>query len=104
VVRARAVRLTKRPLASRGCVMTRPCCLEAEAYHHIPDRDRVQGLPLQLMPICRVGARRRSPKRNFFRHEAPTKITFGETRAFGVRDVLVYCRDHRCSHSTEISA
>jgi hypothetical protein len=34
----------------------------------------------------------------------PTKITFGEMRTSGVRDVLVYCRDHRCSHSVEISA
>ena len=25
------------------------CCLEAEAYHRIPDRDRVEGLPLQLL-------------------------------------------------------
>ncbi len=30
----------------------------------------------------------------------PQKITFGEMRASGVRDVLIYCRDHRCSHST----
>ena len=34
----------------------------------------------------------------------PQKITFGEMRSSGVRDVLVYCRDHRCSHSTTISA
>jgi hypothetical protein len=27
----------------------------------------------------------------------PQKITFGEMRACGVREVLVYCRDHRCS-------
>jgi hypothetical protein len=26
----------------------------------------------------------------------PQKITFGELSASGVRDVLVYCRDHRC--------
>jgi hypothetical protein len=32
------------------------------------------------------------------------KITFGEMRASGVRDVLVYCADYRCSHSTPISA
>jgi hypothetical protein len=32
------------------------------------------------------------------------KITFGEMRASGVRDVLIYCRDHRCSHSTTVSA
>ena len=25
-------------------------------------------------------------------------------RDFGVREVLVYCRDHRCSHSATISA
>ena len=28
----------------------------------------------------------------------------GEMRASGVRDVLVYCRDHRCSHHVEVSA
>jgi hypothetical protein len=34
----------------------------------------------------------------------PQKITFGEMRASGVRDMLVYCRDHRCSHHIAISA
>jgi hypothetical protein len=34
----------------------------------------------------------------------PQKITFGEMRASGVRDVLVYCRDHHCSHHIRISA
>jgi hypothetical protein len=34
----------------------------------------------------------------------PQKITFGEMRDAGVRDVLVYCRDHRCSHHVEINA
>jgi hypothetical protein len=33
-----------------------------------------------------------------------TKITFGEMRESGVRDVLIYCRDHRCSHHVEVSA
>ncbi|WP_271593239.1 hypothetical protein [Bradyrhizobium sp. CCBAU 65884] len=28
----------------------------------------------------------------------PQKITFGELRESGVRDVLIYSRDHRCSH------
>jgi len=28
----------------------------------------------------------------------PPEITFGEMRASGVRDVLIYCRDHRCTH------
>ena len=35
---------------------------------------------------------------------SPQKITFGELRASGVRDVLIYCRDHRCSHHVETSA
>jgi hypothetical protein len=35
---------------------------------------------------------------------APQKISFGEMRASGVRDVLISCRDHRCSHSATISA
>jgi hypothetical protein len=26
------------------------------------------------------------------------KITFAEMRAAGVRQVLIYCLDHRCSH------
>ena len=34
----------------------------------------------------------------------PQKVTFGELRASGVRDVLIYCRDHRCSHHIAISA
>jgi hypothetical protein len=34
----------------------------------------------------------------------PQKITFGEMRASGVRDVLVCCRDHRCTLHTTISA
>jgi hypothetical protein len=34
----------------------------------------------------------------------PQKITFGEMRASGIRDVLVYCRDHHCSDHVRISA
>jgi hypothetical protein len=33
-----------------------------------------------------------------------TKITFGEMRAGGVRGLLIYCSDYKCSHSTAISA
>jgi hypothetical protein len=32
------------------------------------------------------------------------KISFEEMRASGVRGVLVYCSDYRCSHSTAINA
>jgi hypothetical protein len=35
---------------------------------------------------------------------SPIKITFAEMRASGVRDVLIYCRDHRCSHHVETNA
>jgi hypothetical protein len=34
----------------------------------------------------------------------PQKITFGEMRDTGVRGILIYCSDYRCSHSIAISA
>jgi hypothetical protein len=34
----------------------------------------------------------------------PQKITFGELRESRVHDVLIYCRDHQCSHHIEVSA
>ena len=34
----------------------------------------------------------------------PTKITFGTMRNQGVRRVLVYCRDHKCSHHSVMNA
>jgi hypothetical protein len=33
----------------------------------------------------------------------PRKITFAEMREMGVRGLLIYCSDYRCSHSTAIS-
>jgi hypothetical protein len=35
--------------------------------------------------------------------DRPQKITFAEMRESGVRGILVYCADHRCSHSLAIS-
>jgi hypothetical protein len=35
--------------------------------------------------------------------DRPQKITFGEMREMGVRGLLVYCADYRCSHSIAIS-
>jgi hypothetical protein len=32
----------------------------------------------------------------------PEKITLGEMRAAGVRGLLIYCSDYKCSHSTAI--
>ena len=34
----------------------------------------------------------------------PQKITLGEMRSQGVRGLLIYCSDYRCSHSIVISA
>jgi hypothetical protein len=34
----------------------------------------------------------------------PQKISFGEMREQGVRGLLIYCADYRCSHSIAISA
>jgi hypothetical protein len=33
----------------------------------------------------------------------PQKITFAEMRASGVRGLLIYCQDYKCSHSLAIS-
>jgi hypothetical protein len=35
--------------------------------------------------------------------DRPQKITFAEMREMGVRGLLVYCVDYRCSHSIAIS-
>jgi hypothetical protein len=34
----------------------------------------------------------------------PQKISLEEKRASGVRGLLIYCADYRCSHSIAISA
>jgi hypothetical protein len=34
----------------------------------------------------------------------PQKITFGQLCEMGVRDVLIYCRDYKCSHSIKMNA
>jgi hypothetical protein len=33
-----------------------------------------------------------------------TKITFGEMRSSGVRGVLIYCSDYKCSHGTAMAS
>ena len=35
--------------------------------------------------------------------QRPQRITFGEMRESGVRGVLIYCGDYKCSHSIAIS-
>jgi hypothetical protein len=36
--------------------------------------------------------------------DRPQKITFVEMRDMGVRGLLLYCQDYKCSHSQAISA
>ena len=36
--------------------------------------------------------------------DRPTKISFGDMRAQGVRGLLIYCADYRCSHSIAINS
>jgi hypothetical protein len=43
------------------------------------------------------------PIRDSFRTVRPHKITFAEMRESGVRRILVYSADYRCSHSIAIS-
>jgi hypothetical protein len=35
--------------------------------------------------------------------DSPTKISFGDMREAGVRGLLIYCADYRCSHPIAIS-
>jgi hypothetical protein len=35
--------------------------------------------------------------------DRPVKITFAQMRNGGVRGILVYCSDYKCSHSLAIS-
>jgi hypothetical protein len=42
------------------------------------------------------------PRRRFPEHQQ--KITFGEMRSTGIRGLLVYCSDHKCSHHIAMSA
>jgi hypothetical protein len=39
----------------------------------------------------------------YARTDRPQKITFAEMRASGVRGLLIYCSDYKCSHSIAIS-
>ena len=36
--------------------------------------------------------------------DRPQKISFADLRDMGVRGLLIYCSDYRCSHSMAISA
>jgi hypothetical protein len=36
--------------------------------------------------------------------DRPVKITFGEMREMGIRTVLIYCADYRCTHNVTVHA
>jgi hypothetical protein len=52
---------------------------------------------VEEMPIVR------SDQRNNMGMERPQKITFAEMRSSGVRGLLIYCSDYKCSHYIAIS-
>jgi hypothetical protein len=39
-----------------------------------------------------------------YRRGRPWEITFADMRDLGVRGLLIYCADYRCSHSIAVSA
>ena len=62
-----------------------PTTIKRSNYNSLPWLARLAGAALQ----CRMPAIARQ------------KIILGEMRAGGVRSLLIYCSDFRCSHSTE---
>ena len=76
-----------------ACNWRTPC---AAAVHRTRNRQKSSD------PTCRATCR--APRFNGLMHAlAPQKITFAEMRASGVRGLLIYCSDFRCSHWTAIS-
>jgi hypothetical protein len=63
---------------------------------------RVSALTIFIAQFFYMAAER--PPSYILNMNRPTKITFGEMRASGVRNVVVYCADYRCSHSQTLSA
>jgi hypothetical protein len=67
--------------------------------------DRKLRLPPRRLPAGRGRAsmaHARSPARRSA-ERSHQKITLGEMRASGVRGLLIYCSDYKCSHSQAIS-
>jgi hypothetical protein len=124
---ARSIPGAKRPLAIEGMIAAARKC--QGFARHSPDAataKRYMKLALKAgrgaVPYLRPGGEPRErlvsgeliseedwerlcgPGRAFRRMKRPKKITFGEMRSSGVRGVLIYCADYKCSHSIAISA
>ena len=56
----------------------------------------------QTLPSRAVRSRLSAPSRQRM-PDRPTKITFAVMREMGLRGLLIYCADYRCSHSLAIS-
>jgi hypothetical protein len=56
------------------------------------------------MPLWRRAGHRHKRRQPCSSMKRQQKITFREMRASGVRGVLIYCSDYKCSHWTAISA
>jgi hypothetical protein len=61
----------------------------------LPTTAKRLGMQVRTQEAKRAGATRA---------HRPQKITFGEMRNTGVRGILIYCSDYKCSHSIAISA
>jgi hypothetical protein len=59
---------------------------------------------LGLHSYVRAGFQSRSHISRNMGMDRPQKITFAELRDMGVRGLLIYCSDYKCSHSTAVSA
>jgi hypothetical protein len=56
------------------------------------------------MPLWRRAGHRHKRRQPCSSMKRQQKITLREMRASGVRGVLIYCSDYKCSHWTAISA
>jgi hypothetical protein len=63
---------------------------------------RVSALTIFIAQFFYLAAER--PPSYILNMDRPTKITFGEMRASGVRGIVVYCADYKCSHHVAVTA
>jgi hypothetical protein len=88
--------LSRALLAASSSLRLRKYDLKRE--EHIPSRPEGLELGFARSRECSSGVIR-SGWRRFDDAMRPQKISFGEMRDMGVRGVLVYCADFRCSRS-----
>lgn len=59
--------------------------------------------PIDNLTLARAALRWRHATPSTQRPDGrPFKITLGDLRSTGVRDLLVFCQDYRCSHNVKL--